>query len=238
MEIHELKLLLEDLQSVGIESAVFEPSDDKTLVRATNKDRSVVVFCEANVALSDASIALNNVNSLLSRINLFDQNKAKIEVTETDGEVDDIIIKQGRRKTVQRCSKVSQVQVPSKIPVDLQITDSNCIKITDKYVSYIVDAISSLSKTVSSEDSKISIEVDNKVCKINITDGECDSFSDELDEIDVDDVSKSHWFAAPFSRVMKRSVNEDGMCEFMITSDYGLAVFRVGIIDAIVAPAV
>lgn len=236
MELYEFKLLLEDLVSVGIESAVFDPLEEGTRIRAANKDKSVVVFCNSEFILSASTIAIHNVNSVLSRINLFDVTKAKVELVESNDEVVDIRIKQGRRKSVFRCSTPKNVHVPMNIPVDLDITDENCITFDDKYVSYLGTVIASMSKTVSTEVAKIGIyATDTTVC-VSIADGDSDSFNDEL-EIVTEPIDKSVWDAVSFSKVMKQSA-KDGECKFIITKDYGLAAFRVGYIDVIVVPAV
>lgn len=240
MELYELKLVLEDLYSVGIKSVVLDPNNDGdgTLVRASDKDGKVAVYCDSEFSFSDKTIAIQDVSSILSRVNLFDVNKATVEITDNDDYVLELKIKQGRKKTRFRCAPPEALQVPSRVPGDLTIKDGECVVLQRDYVSYITDVISSLSKTVSDTPANVAIEIKDDNLNVTISDGETDSFSDTLVEIGVDDRDKSYWDAIPFSKVIRQSIRESEEAKFIISKDHGLAVFAVGTVDVIVVPSV
>lgn len=239
MEINELKLLLEDLQSVGIQSAIFEPNNGVTRVRGTDKDHNIVVFCDTEFYLSDSTIAINDIRSLLSRVRLFDDNKTKIEELSTDDVMDVLTFKEGRKKTTYQCSDVAGIKVPTQIPEVVEFKDENIIKLDDKYVTYFNNAISSISQTVSVSPSHVSIEVKNHEATISVSDGETDSFSDVIEDVGVKEVLRSSWEAVPFSKVMRQAgVEGQDYAQLVVTKQYGFAVFKVGFVEVIVTPAV
>lgn len=234
MEIVKLRELLEVLSTVGIEEVVLEPSEDGTLIRGSNKEATVVVFHEIEDNMTDGStLAIQSVKGLLSRIALFDMNKASL-IAEDDGElILTLTVKQSRKSATYRCASPGALHVPKKIPGDLGIV--NPIVFSSEYVDQISQAISSISQTGAKDKRAISMSVDGGVASLSIFDGESDDFTDQF-EVDFPDKRSVSWEAAAFQRVMKQSLsaNKD-KCIFSIT-EYGIAPFSLGVVSVLLVP--
>lgn len=243
MDIKIIKALLTELSSVGISQIIIDPTEDGTLFRGTNDDRTLILFDEVGEKLTDMSMGIKSVNALLSRINLFDEEKAKIElIPDNDGNCRDFIVKQGRKRVSYRCHEPSTdyIQAPKTLPGDFSITEENTIKFDKAYVSYLSNAISAMAYTGDKEERTIKISVDAGNLSVNIFDGSDDSFTDVIEGMD-DSLSLEGLFdVAPFSRVMKQSVaseSNDGYAVFTI-SEQGVGVFRLEYMDILVHPTV
>lgn len=233
MDINLFKQLLEVLASVGVEEVVIEPTDDGTLIRGANKDLNVVVYHTIEASLVEHPLGIQTVKGLLSRIQLFDIAKASINLESSDELVVDFSIKQGRKKASFKCADPRSMAVPKKIPGDLSI--ENRIEFDRSYVEHLSQAISAMSYTGSKAERSISMGVKDSVAEFSIFDGEDDTFSDEID-LDFPDTSKTSWDVAPFQRVLKQSLDMDGENAVFTITEFGIAVFDVGIINVLVAP--
>ncbi len=232
MEINLLCELLSTLESVGVEEAVFEPTQDGTLIRGANKDTNVLVYHTIPDDLVTHPTGIQTVRGLLSRIELFDRDGTTITGTEKNGVISDILIKKGRKKASFKCAAPDRLTVPKKVPGDLGITES--IILEKDYIDHLNAAISAMAYTGSKAERSISLMVENNVATISIFDGEDDSFSDEI-QVDFRNTRKFGWDVAPFQRVMRSSEDKVGHAKFTI-SEHGIAVFDNAKINVLVAP--
>lgn len=232
--MHVIKNVLETLDSVGIEEVIFEPTENGTLLRGSNKDKNVVVFHEIPDEITEHPMGIQSVKGLLSRLNLFETDKAQMAFTEAGDAIGNITIKQGRKKASYKCIEPEHVHAPKRIPGDIDM--SKCITFDKEYVEYLSQAFSSMGYTGDKSERTVSIGVRDNNLSLNIFDGEDDSFNDTI-EIEHDDIDTSSWEVVPFQRVMKQSVACSASLEanFVIT-EHGVVVFDVSGISIIVAP--
>lgn len=233
MDIRTIKTLLEVLTSVGIEEAVLENVEDGTLVRGSNKDMNVVVFHTIPEQLVDSIMGIQSVKGLLSRLQLFDVNKAVITLNTANDRIVDLVIKQGRKKASYRCAEAKQLSVPKKIPGDLTIVDK--IEFGREYVDHLMHAITAMSYTGTKAERSISISVKDGVGEFSIFDGENDTFTDEF-PVEFPDTQPVSWDVAPFHRVMKQSLEANTENAIFTITEYGIIVFDLSFINVLVAP--
>jgi hypothetical protein len=242
MDIKETKRLLQELSDIGISECVLEPSPtekDSMLVRGSNKERSIIVYKTVkNLKLVDVPMGIQSVKGLLSRINLFDEEKAGIVLDKKDGSyVKSLTVKQGRKTVTFRTGEPSSLLVPKSVP-PCEITEKNCISFQKDYVDYISQAISAMSYTGSNTDRSVGVKVENKTLTLSINDGQSDSFVDTIDGFDVDDV-RGTWDISAFNKLIKlsSSLDEDSVADFSI-SEHGVGVVRIAQLDALIPPLV
>jgi hypothetical protein len=234
LDIHLLKTLLEVLSSVGVEEAVVEPSEDGTLVRGANKDRSVIIYHTIPDSLLECPMGIQSVKGMLSRLELFDSAKSAITTTTHNDLISDLTVKQGRKKASYKCAEPSALTVPKKVPGDLSIVKE--ITFDKAYVDYLSQAITAMSYTGSKQERSISISVKGGDLELTIFDGEDDSFVDEMKVDDFEDTKKISWDVQPFQRVLKQSLECRGESAAFTISEHGIAVFDLSLINVLVAP--
>lgn len=243
MDIKITKALLTELSSVGISQMIVDPTEKGTLFRGTNDNRSLILFDELGDNLTEMSLGIKSVNALLSRINLFDEEKAKIELVATsEGYCRDIIVKQGRKRVSYRCHEpdTKYIQAPKHMPGTFTITEDNAIMFDKEYVSYLSTAVSAMAYTGDKEERTIKVSADGGVVTVSIFDGSDDSFVDVVEGFDENLKLEGVFDVASFSRVMKQSVNSpsnNGNAVFTI-SEQGVGVFRLEYMDILVHPSV
>lgn len=233
MDIRVVKTLLEVLASVGIEEAVLEKVEDGTLVRGANKDTNIIVYHTIPENLVDTVMGIQSVKGLLSRLQLFDVNKAAITLNTANDRIVDLFIKQGKKKASYRCAEASKLTVPKKIPGDLSIVSP--IKFDRAYVDHIMHAITAMSYTGSKAERYIGLAVKDKVAEFSIYDGESDTFTDEF-AVDFRDIRNTCWDVAPFQRVMKQSLETNNEHAVFTITEHGIVVFDLSFINILVAP--
>jgi hypothetical protein len=230
------KNILETLSGVGIEELVIEPIDkNKSRLRGANKERNIIVFDEVDNQLSGLPLGIMSVKAFLSRLELFDPDKASISVTNDSTVINNVAIKEGRKKASYKCADPSHLAVPKKIPGNLESTAT--ITMSKERVDYLSQAITSLSYTGNKAERIVTVSIKDEVMSLSIFDGEDDTFSDEIECVGAADSPKAAWEVNPFLRVLKKSAeqSEDDTARWHIT-EHGIAVFVVGTYNIIVAP--
>lgn len=238
LNLRLIKSLLEELSSVGIVEVILDPVEDGTLVRGSNREKSVAVFHVIEDSILSAPMCIQSVDGLLSRISLFDENTSKLEVKYNNAEtyVLEVNVKQGRKRASYRCASDKSLSVPSRIPGVLSLGDQP-ICLSADYVDYLSKAFTSMAYTGSKAERFISMSIANGFFKLSVFDGEHDSFTDEQ-PTEAEDHEKAQWGVAAFQRVMRQSVKSDPVEQTAIfnISEHGIAIFRIGIINALVVP--
>lgn len=235
--ISELKNLLENLASVGIESTIIEPEENGIRIRASDSSRSIIVFDSVEMGpFTDRPIGVQSVRALLTRLNLF-PNDAKVEFETDDESVVNISIKKGRKKASYRCASPQMLAVPTQALDDLDIREDNAITLTKEYVGQINNVIQSISMTGSKENQTVSILVKDSNASLIIYDGEDDSFNDTIENVSMESCERATWDIKSFHKVMRESITGNDETTFGISS-FGTATFNVGLVSVIVCPFV
>lgn len=237
MNIEQTRELLDILMSVGIEEVVVEPHEDKTRIRGTNKDQSIIIFYVSDqYTAPDFPLGIQSVRALNSRVALFDDTATiKIEPNRTETQINCLNFKQGRRSVSYRCGNVGDLNPPTRIPGDMALDPDDSIILTKEYVEYLSNVISSISQTGQKGAQTVSIGIADGVATITVYDGEDDSFVDQIDAEGLEDKAIASWEMAAFQRVMKQSLGKE--TETCVTiAERGVAVFPVGNLNILVRP--
>lgn len=229
--IVEFKRILEVLDSVGVEEVIFDPTEEGTLVRATDKKGSIVVFDEIDEQFSDSPIGVQSVRGLLSRINLFDVEKSTIDLDEGSNYILNILIKQGRKKASFRCAPPKRILAPPSAPDSVWSDD---IEFDSDYVGYLNKAITAMGFTGNKEERKITLNGGSDGMRITISDGEDDSFDELLPEITAE-ITPGAWEVAPFQRAMLKAAEYSGSTKFRV-DNYGIACFNLCHLSVMIVP--
>lgn len=237
MDITTFKSLLTTMNEVGIVRCVFEPTDDGgTMARGSNKEKSVVIYHKFDESLVDLPVGIQSVAGFLSRMELFDEEKSKIELEDNGEIIISATIKQGRKKASFRFAdphSKTAMPVPSKVPGVFEMT--NCIELDEQYAKYLSSAFTAMGFTGDKAKRTISFRSSDEGAKLRVTDGEHDSFVDTIEsEVDID--GEVTWDVVSFDRLMKASqnnrpdkkavfsVNEQHVGVFDLSGVYALAV--------------
>lgn len=244
MDIKVLKLILEELNAVGINQVRFDPNEDPTkkttLIRGASEDKSVSIYHEVDFELTDTPIGISTVKGLLSRINLYDASKTALSVTKHTKEefVTDINIKQGRNKGSFRCGNPKTILFPSKLPGAYLI--EHPITLSNEYVTHLTKIFSSIVMTGTKEDQAVNAAIqDDGGLTFTVFDGEADTVTDVTTQDGYQGESaKGRWNIPAFQRVMKysSSVAEDGTARFII-NERQLAIFKLDLLNVAVIPS-
>ena len=114
--IKDLKSILTTLKDVQITTCSIDPQDEGSLIRGSNKDGGLAVFDTYPNPICDVAMGIQSVDGLLSRIDLFDIEKASVDLDETSSHVRSITIKEGKKKASYRFQTSSRLSIPNKNP--------------------------------------------------------------------------------------------------------------------------
>lgn len=241
MDISIIKSLLDTMNTVGITQAIIEPDEEGgTRIRAANNDRNIIVYDRIDDEIVELPMGIQSVPGLLSRIQLFDEEKASIVLTDNGKVIQDATIKQGRKKASFRFAdptKRDAIPVPSRVPGDLSMT--NCITMADEYIKNLSSAIMAMSYTGNRKERTISFKKgDDENLVVKVSDGEDDAFIETLEN--TEDFIIEHtatWEVVPFERLLKaaRDSNKNKVATFAI-NDYHVGVFDLGVLKVLISP--
>lgn len=239
MDIKLLKNVLSVMDGVGVSEAVLEPSSTGgTRIRAANKDRNIIVFDEIDDHIVDLPMGIQSVRGLLSRINLFDIEKASMTFTDNGDIIRETTIKMGRKRAGFKFARPDKLGVPKMIPGDLSM--ASYLTISEEYTKYLSTVITAMSYTGDKKERTISLLTeDDGSAIINIYDGEDDSFNDTIEDCPISVPEKASWEVVPFERVLKSAVDwsESNEAKLSVT-EHHIAVFEVGTIKVMIGPVV
>ena len=237
--LSEIRNLLTTLDSVGIaEVAIEEAPDEKgfTLVRGADSKNNIVVFHKINGEYVDAMMGVQTVRGLLARIDLFDISKAQMSSSVNNGYITDITLKQGRRTSTFRCADPKRLQIPKRVPSNLNLDQK--IVLPGDYVANITTAISAMGLTGSKMERNISLSLKGDVLTTTIFDGEDDNFSDEFivdGGQDLDDFT-STWDIPAFQLVLKESKAANNGDAVFAVSEHKIGIFDIGLVNVLLIP--
>lgn len=180
-------------------------------------------------------MGIHSVRGLLSRLELFDLDKASVSMSDDGDTVNELIIKEGRKRVSYRFSSPSRILAPTTLPETGWIVP---LSLEAEYVRYLSKVMGSISMTGNKTEQTVSIRAldGSQDVELSIFDGESDSFNETI-EIDHDQEASGVWEVAPFQRVLTRSLaaNGDGPVTIELDS-YRVVTFNLGILDAKVVP--
>ena len=213
MDLLKTKEILEVLDGVDIAECAIYAEDGKNKIRAVNTDQTTIVFTEVDQFIDD-NIGLLSVKGLLSRLNLFDLEKAGVtfKTNEKNGSsfIEQMTIKEGRRRSSVRATSPKSIDAPTQYPQTEKVFNAYLSK---SYVNFINKMKSSIAfmPSNSSDDIKLTMTVEkgSETANLKIVGGTSDDFSDEI-ECDGNENMQSDTFVATWTidslmRVLKRA---------------------------------
>lgn len=233
--IKDMQRILEILNAVGIEEVIIEPNGNGgSIVRGVSRDSSAVIYDDIPIELTEHPMGIESVRGLLSRLNLFDLEKASLSMEEKNGIINSITVKMGRKKATFSCCELKHISAPSEAP-DSETSD--VLTFTKEYVSYLGKAISAMSFTGEKERRTIAIHADGDTMSIKISDGQYDAFNEVIEGVEVK-TERGVWEVGPFQRVMNKAVEYSGDEEAanFVIDEYGVAVFVLGDLRVMIVP--
>ncbi|WGH49815.1 hypothetical protein [Alishewanella phage vB_AspM_Slickus01] len=236
-----LKVILEQLNSLGISEAIIEPITDEegngvTRVRAGNKDHSIMIFDDIEDTLSDKALAISSIKGLQTRIALFSNEKSSVTVTNRSNFAASIEIKEGKRKASYTLSHPNIILAPKVMP-DYEIL-GNPIVLSEDFISALLDVFASMGFTGKKEDRRIAIKSSGDEVTITVFDGESDSFVETFQYAGGEvDIPSTQWEVEAFKLALRKAseTSLDKSVTFIVT-DIGTAVMQSAPMSVIVAP--
>lgn len=235
--IKDLRGILEVLRDLGIDEAVIEQTDDpeQTRVRAANVQNNIIVYDEIDVQIVTVKrgMGIQSVRGLLSRLDLFDLDKASFDVRLDGDVVGDLILKEGRKKVSFGFASPSRVLAPSKLP---EVSDVHTLVLEPEYVKYLGKAMTAMTFTGDKEEQSLSIRgsAEHGTAEISIVDGDTDSFSEVL-PTDIGN-SAGSWEVAPFRRVIAKALDYQPTGVPISIDEYRIATVDLGILRVKIVP--
>lgn len=232
--ISDLKLILETLSSVGIDEAIIEPTEQGSIIRAANSTGNIIIYDEVPETISEYPLGIQSVRGLLSRINLFDVDKCSSELDDNGTYVRDIKIKEGRKSATFRFCPPSNIHAPRSAP---DTEESEVLTLSNEYVKYLGQAITSMSFTGEKEERTISLKGTERGLVVKISDGEDDSFNELVEGIDTETIT-GVWEVVPFQRVMNKSseYNTPDKSALFTIDSIGIITFDLSSMKVKIAP--
>ncbi|MBG24106.1 MAG: hypothetical protein CMF22_11725 [Idiomarinaceae bacterium] len=236
MNIKRLQGILSTLDAVGIGSLIFAPEGDGCRIRGIDKDHQVLIFHYLDEPLVEKPMAIQTVKGLLTRLNLFDIDKASVNIEYNDKMATSLQIKMGRKKAGFTFVRPESLPVPQVIPMSEETIDP--ILLSEEYVEHLSSVISAMAYTGDKKERYLSIEVnDDRECTLSVFDGEDDSYVDEILNAGSHEPIRCSWDVPAFNLVMKNSMKMDEEKIARLTiSEYGVATFSLGDMVAMVSP--
>mgnify|MGYP006425038169 CR=1 FL=1 len=240
MKLDKTKEVLEVLQGVDIpECAVFAEKDTNQL-RAVSNDRSTIVFTDVEKFI-ETQVGILSVKGLLTRLNLFDTEKAGVNEETKESEqgdyISDLTIKEGRRRSKVKTTHPQRLAAPTKYP---DAKKAFTAFITKEYVDYIGKMKSSISSVPSQEDLTLSLSVDSNTPDetINLSiGGGYDNFHDEVEGEILGDFSEfsATWKIDSLMRVLKRAASSLDDEDYITLTVNDLGIMEVDVNGVVVS---
>lgn len=247
MDLVKTKKILEIMEGVGILDAGIFAADGKNQIRGITQDKNTIIYTETDQFI-EHQVGLLSVKGLLSRLNLFDEEKMGVELetlkSKKNGEdfVNQITIKEGRRRSKVTTTDPANMRT---IPTDYPQCETVFSGVISKsYVDYISKMKNSINSASVTDTMYIEMYFDESSDKgtVNFSiGGGYDDFDDKFD-VDINDEFDSETFSVkwkidPVIRAMKQasSISEEEKVEFQVT-DRGLLEIDIDGIVVTVAP--
>lgn len=249
MDLAATKKVLEIMKGVNITQAnILVHENNQNQIRGITEDKTIVMFTNVPQFI-ETGVGLLSVNGLLTRLNLFDQEKMgvdlKTEESQKTGEdyVSKIVVKEGRRRSTVTTTDpdILRSKTPQKYPEAARVCT---VGMTKEYVDYINKMKASVSTAASTETLYAEIhfdsETDEGFVNFNIGGG-YDDFDDsivaELDESVEGMAFSVQWKIEPFIRAIRQAASSSENDEFMMhVNDMGFLEIDIDGIIVSVAP--
>lgn len=240
--ITELKLILETLQSVGIINCSIEPienDESNSLIRGADKNGEIAVYDTIPYRFSDSAIGIYSVNMLLSRVNLFDTEKASFKFEEGTVFNKGITIKQGNRKASYRFMDPSRLSIPT-IPQNIE--EKEFCGISQESVKLLEKAMAAMARPNSYKESgyiKLISDGDSPLISVKIYDGDDDTYVDEIETLDETTLDHSgSWDIDPFKLCLSRSSKAGNGEAIMQVNENGVIIMDIGAFNVCIPPKI
>lgn len=240
MDMTRFKNVLEILKGIGAKECGIEEKDGMTLVRSISDDAMIGIYTtiEHMGNPAGAGIGILSIQGMLSRIDLFDLEKATVTFTEEDASDDSFVssihVKQGRRKSDIRTTSPSSCRITKQIP---EFEKKFSITFSSDEISMLNKAYQSLRNVTSDKDCEVQLTI-NEDATLNLVmeRGQRDRFAETFQGEHLVETKGEVVFAAePLLRAIKQAGawSEDQSATVVIDAE-GNATVKIGEISTLV----
>lgn len=208
MEIINLKNTLETVKAMRINEVVIDSLESQSKIRGIDKNSSVVVYSKTPEKLLDVDTGIQNVTTLLNRMDLFDLEKSKFDLDEHNGNGKTLTIKQSRRKVTYTFARPDNIHAPKSVADDDDVATLSIDK--DKF---------SLIQKAAQATGAANVELEGRGTEISLRlfDGVSDAFSDMISDDGNNGGNWKHqWRTDAFIMALKEVLKENETAEFSV----------------------
>lgn len=228
MDLVKTKRILEIMKGVNItEAGIFAEGDEKNQIRGITEDKMIIMFTDVDRFI-DTGVGILSVKGLLSRLTLFNEEKMGVDLKTKDSKktgdtyVNQIIVKEGRRRSNVTTTDPNMMAVPTKYPDSERVFTAG---FTKEYIDYINKMKASVTTSSSSETTlyaELHFNPDSDGSAVDFSiGGGYDDFDDSIEaEVEEKFVGKNfsvQWKIDPFIRAMKQASTTVENDEFIVT---------------------
>jgi hypothetical protein len=208
MNIIKFKEILETLNAAGFKETVIDRcGDGKVRVRGITDSESLAIFAEYDFDL-EKSIAVTAIPSVLNRLNLFDLEKAKVELSDK-GRRDQVmdytttmLITQGRREVFHTFPSPRNIRAPSEVMKD-EIVD--VVTLDSEKTDRILKAITALQSVAGQKERVVTFRGQGDNILVSISDDEGNYFHDVVSK-NTSGEWENHWNSQAFVKMIRNMV--------------------------------
>lgn len=183
MQLDVIYDVLQTVQNAGINAVVLKKIDGGMKIMGVDTEETLLVYSELGGDIIPESFGVHRVQTLLSRMKLFDFSKATASVsvksvphTDNEGEesfIKDVVIKIGKRKVSFTGARPSTIKAPSGLS-ETEIVNKITLT-TNEGVPLVIDAMNALGSP-----NLVKISGSEKDILLEIDDGIADDFVDVI----------------------------------------------------------
>lgn len=245
MKIDIAKRVFDIINGSDIKKCAILDAGETNQIRGISEDRTTIIFTEVPKFIEKADVGIISVPSLLSRLNLFDEQKAKVAVNVREGQngdyISSMVVSEGRRRSTVKTNDPENMkgEIPKKYP---EAKTMMTIYMETPYIRMLDQMRSSIKTVAGQDDFYIRVgykagsenEIDFSICGGN------DDFDDVLESYNIPDNSTA--FSASyqidsFMRVFKKAASIEGEAKILVeVNSLGVMEVDVGGIRVSLVP--
>ena len=239
-EYLDLKILYEilvELNRVGIDKGILEPSDNGFLVRGVDTNESIITVDEIDSpGALPAKLAIQSVKTLKNRFELFGVDELadldyNIEYQDQET-IKSITLKKGRKKVKNTFSPLSAIQAPM-MKNGVQFNVISTINFDKDKTDSIIQAIQAMNHKDKNQ-STITIYNQDGYNYVQLSDGDSDNFVDTIGESNSSEDWRCSWLTESFKKLISEASKNNSSFEVKVT-DKRVLLIRVNHIEFMLA---
>lgn len=239
-EYLDLKIFYEilvELNKVGIDKTIMEPSENGFVVRGIDANESIITVDEIDSPSAiPAKFAVQSVKTLKNRFELFDYEDLpeldyQLEYQDEES-VKTLTLKKGRKKVRNTFSPISAIQAPLlKNGISFNIIST--INFDKEQTDSIIQAIQAMNHRDKSQ-STITLYNEDGYNFVQLSDGVSDNYVDTIGESNASEDWRGSWLTESFKKLISEASKNNSSFEVKVT-DKRILLIRVNHIEFMIA---